>query len=465
MTFLEYLVLLQRRWRIWVSAVLIGVLVALTLNLLAEKQYTAMATSFVTVAEVDPAGSGEIFQGSQFAVQRMASYSALSSSPAVLDSVIEELDLDVSTRGLRQMIDVTSPAGSVLLEVSVQDTDPQRSALIANEVSHQLGAMIEELETPRGLAASTVKVTMTKPADVPVTPSSPRAVLNLLLGVVAGGSIGLVIALLRHHFDRRVKTVDDIRDVTGVMPLGSTVGSKPVERDRLAAMNYRSPEAERYRSIKATLKLTDADQEASHFAVATPTGEDETHVAANLAISWALTGAKVCLVDANLRHPTISQAFSIDTTVGLSDVLVGDVGLDTALTSREEWGVTILPAGYLPLDPADLLGSQEMELLIADLRSRFDVVIYSAGAMLDVSDAIVVARALDGVVLVVRAGKTTMEQLEACLETGRETRLTLLGTVRAGVGRRDPAARRVRAVTGDVHRTPLPDQQNARLRA
>ncbi|WP_193313012.1 polysaccharide biosynthesis tyrosine autokinase [Georgenia subflava] len=461
MSFLEYVVLLQKRWRIWLSAILIGLLAALALSVVSEKQYTAVSTSFVTVADEDAAGSGEIFQGSQFAVQRMASYVALSSSPFVLEPVIEELNLGVSPRGLRQMVDVSSPAGTVMLDVSVQHSDPARAADIANEMSRQLGILIEELETPRGLAASSVKVTMTMPAVAPVEPSSPRIVLNLLLGLAGGAAVGLVLALLRHHHDRRVKSVGDIEELTGTVPLGSTLVPR-AGSDRLVALDYRSVEAERYRTIKTALKLADPDRELRHFVVSSPTG-DGADVAANLAVSWALTGASVCLVDARLRRPAASVVFDVDSTVGLSDVLVGDVELDTVLTEREDWSVTVLPAGYLPLDPVELLGSEAMARVIDELRSRFDIVIYDSGPLLEVSDAVVLARGLDGLVLVVRAGKVTSDELEACLGIVRQNRLRLLGTVWSGVRRRRRAARRSRPVDGELRRAAQPDPRDVEL--
>ena len=177
-------------------------------------------------------GTGEIFQGSQFIVQRMLSYAALSSSPDVLNPVIAKLRLDGGLRDLRENVDVSSPADSVLLKVSVQDTDPQRAAAVADEVSRQLGLLIEKLETPRGRAASWVKVTLTQPAEVPVAASSPRVALNLLLGLVCGAAVGLLAALVRHNLDRRLKSVDDIKAITNVAPLGSTLLSRAGQRIR-----------------------------------------------------------------------------------------------------------------------------------------------------------------------------------------------------------------------------------------
>lgn len=434
MSFREYLELLQRRWRIWVSMLMIGLLVAAAFSMLAQKRYTAVATSFVTVSDSDAAGSGELFQGSQFTMQRMASYAALSSSPEVLNPVIDKLALDLSPRELRRMVEVSSPATSVLLEVAVEDTDPREASAIADEVSRQLGLLIEQLETPRGLAASSVKVTLTRPADVPVSPSSPRVPLNLLLGLAGGAAAGLLLALLRHHLDRRLRSVEDIRAITGVAPLGSTIASRAAGRDPLVAMDYRSAEAERYRSIRTALKFAGAGHELRDVVVGSPAaGDGRTSVAANLAISWALAGVRVCLVDAGVRQPMAAEVFGVESTAGLFDVLGDDAELDDVLAPSHDGVLTILPAGTPPPDPVELLGSTAMGHLVAELRSRFDIVIYDSAPMLAFADAAVLARAVDGLVLVVRAGVTTRDQLVACLEKVREARLNLLGTVRFGV--------------------------------
>lgn len=127
--------------------------------------------------------------------------------------------------------------------------------------------------------------------------------------------------------------------------------------------------------------------------------------------------------------PAVTRLFGVEGSVGLTDVLVGDVDLDQALVPWQDGTLSILPAGSLPPDPVALLGSQAMAGLVAELRSRFDVVIYDSDPMIAATDAIVLARALDGLVLVVRSGTTTRDHLAACLEKVREARVPLLGTV------------------------------------
>lgn len=464
MTFLEYVALLQRRWRVWVSMLAIGLLAALAVSVLAEKQYTATARSFVTVADEDAAGAGESFQGSQFVTQRMVSYAALSSSPEVVDAVIDDLDLDLSPREFKQMVHVASPTGSVLLEVSVEHTDAEQAASIADQVSLQLATLVEDVETPRGLAASSVEVVLTHPAVVPSDPSSPRVTLNLILGLAGGVAAGVLLALLREHFDRRIRSPRDIRAITESPVLGASFASRAKDGDLLIGSSSRSAEVESYRSIRTTLKVSHRSSPLHQFVVSSPTAHDGRPVeTANVAIGWASGGARVCVVDADLRGAGVSRLLGVGSDVGLSDVLAGDVELDAALVPWKDGRLTVLPAGFLPEDPTEHLGSQAMAVLAVELRSRFDVVIYDAGPVLEVADAVVLADGLDGLVLVVRAGTTTSNELEDCLAIVHEARLTLLGTILAGVRAKRRAERRRGTADRGRRRPPRSTRQRAEL--
>ncbi|GAA4378217.1 polysaccharide biosynthesis tyrosine autokinase [Nocardioides caricicola] len=431
MTFAEYFVLLQRRWRIWVAGLLLGLLAAGVVSALAPTRYTATAQSFVTVAErVDGSGQGEIFQGSQFAVQRVKSYAPLVRSPDVLQPVITRLELDRSVAELGAQVTVSSAPETVLLDVSVTDADPELARQLADAISVRLGLVIEQLETPRDSGVSNVTVSLARPAAVPTEPSSPRVLLNLLLGGVAGLAIGLVLAVLRHYLDKRIKTADDVRALTDMSPLGSTLYQRSVRRRPLVALDWRSAAAERYRTVRTALKFATVDRELRHFAVTSSlAGEGKTSVACNLAISWAQSGASVCLVEADLRRPAVARFLGLDGSVGLSDVLVGERDLDQVLVPWNHHMLTVLPAGSLPPDPAALLGSAPMASLAGILRDRFDVVIYDTPPLLSVTDAVVLGRHVDGVVLVIRSSVTRRDQVIQCLETLRRSRLALLGSV------------------------------------
>lgn len=431
MTFAEYFIVLQRRWRVWLAALLLGLLCGIGVTASAETLYTATATSFVTVAEpADSTDRGEIFQGSQFAVQRVKSYVPLATSPDVLGPVIEDLDLDLTERQLAKRVSVTSAPETVLLNVSVADPDPALAVEIADAIALRLGVVVEELETTREDGRSSVKVSLARPAEVPLSPSSPRMLLNLVLGAAVGLAFGLVAAVLRHHLDTRVKTTDAVRALIGMSPLGATLNERGSSKRPLVALNWRSASAERYRTVRTALKFATVDRELRHFVVtSSASGEGKTTIAANLAISWAQAGSSVCLVEADLRRPGISSFLGIDGSLGLSDVVVGDSRLDEVIVRWHHGMLSVLPAGSLPPDPAALLGSSAMASLIATLRDRYDVVIYDSPPLLSVTDGVVLGHQMDGVVLVVQCHATRPEQLTSSIEQLRSSRVDLLGTV------------------------------------
>ena len=440
MTLADYVRVLRARSRVWLACVLLGVAAAALFNFAAPVRYTAKATSFVLVTAADPS-SPDNFQNSQFAVQRVKSYAPLIASPDVLVPVIDDLDLALTPRELRDLVTITSPPETVLLEIRVTDTDAELSALIADAVARRLGELIEELETPQTTTTTDpdllgappvapVKVTLTQPAEVPTAPSSPRWALNLILGLAAGLAVGFVAALTRHALDRRIKTADDIRSVTGTAPLGTTPRKRPSGGAPLIVLNHRSAGAESYRTIRSALKFASVDRALSHLVISSPrAGEGKTTVAANLAVSWAQSGGKVCLVEADLRRPGVSPLLGLDGSVGLTEVLVGDAHLDDVLVPWRSGLVTVLPAGSLPPDPAALLGSESMAALVAQLRERFDMVIYDTAPVGLVTDAAVLGRAVDGVVLVVSAGDSSRDQLASSIELLRSSRVPVLGTV------------------------------------
>ncbi len=152
-------------------------------------------------------------------------------------------------------------------------------------------------------------------------------------------------------------------------------------------------------------------------------------VSCNLAISWAMGGASVCLVEADMRRPQVAAYLGVEGALGLSDVLVGEARLADVLISWNHGMITALPSGSLPPDPAALLESAAMHSLVAELSERFDIVIYDTPPLLAVTDALVLADHIDGAILMVRSGKTSREQLAMSLDVLSNANMRTLGTV------------------------------------
>jgi capsular exopolysaccharide synthesis family protein len=162
-------------------------------------------------------------------------------------------------------------------------------------------------------------------------------------------------------------------------------------------------------------------------------GEGKSTTAANLAITLAQQGSHTLLVDADLRRPLVHRAFNLVQEPGLTDVLVASAQLREAVRPNVIPKLDVLPAGALPPNPSELLGSEAMRRLTEQLRSQYDVVIFDSPPTLAVTDATVLGASSDAVILVLRAGETEEIAAQRSLEQLRRVQARVAGTVLNGV--------------------------------
>jgi len=193
----------------------------------------------------------------------------------------------------------------------------------------------------------------------------------------------------------------------------------------------RSPAAEAYRALRMNLAFTSLDRELSSFVVASPAAADLDHTfAANLAVVMAQAGKRVCLVDADLRRPHLHELFGSAQAPGVTTFMLsqdGDVALPLVGTSVA--GLSLLPSGALPPNPADILGSQKMGILLGQLQQAADVIILQAPPVTVAVDASVLAAQTEGLLLVVRTGTTRRDRVEQAKELLERFKVRLLGAV------------------------------------
>jgi capsular polysaccharide biosynthesis protein len=203
----DYLAALRRHWRTWVAVAAASVLAAIAAVAVLPRTYVATAQVFV-------ASTSESTAGFQFVTQRVKSYLDVADSPAVLERVIEDLDLDESLATLRQDVSATNPADTSQVNVSVVSSDPQRAADTANAAARRFATVVEELETPEN-GSSPVRLTVTGPASAPTSPEDPKPLLLLTLGLVVGLCLGVAAAVVRYRTDTSLHTPDDVRRAWG----------------------------------------------------------------------------------------------------------------------------------------------------------------------------------------------------------------------------------------------------------
>src|SRR5829696_463882 len=424
----EYFDIIRRRWLSILIIALMTLALTSLITLMLPKKYTATTQLFFTVAGKSVS---DLAQGSDFAADQMKSYAKVATSPIVLEPVISGLGLPTTSGALRESIEATVPYGTVILEIAVTDSDPHRAAGIANGVGEQLTTVAEGF-TPGGQVTSeTVSVTTLAAAQVPLVPSSPNISLNLGLGLIAGFMLGIGIAVLRKMLDTKVRTEEDVRALTdrpilGVVGFDQHVPRHPVilREEPLAAPS------EAIRRLRTNLQFIDvANRPRSMVITSSIPGEGKSTIAINLAVSLADTGARVILVDADLRRPSIAEYIGIEGRVGLTTVLIGRADVEDVVQPLGTSTLDLLPAGQIPPNPSELLGSPAMAGLLDRLTASYDMVLLDSPPILPVTDAAVLTKMAGGALLVVGADRIHRAQLQESLASLQTAGAHIFGIV------------------------------------
>jgi non-specific protein-tyrosine kinase len=197
----------------------------------------------------------------------------------------------------------------------------------------------------------------------------------------------------------------------------------------------RSPISEAYRTLRTNLDFAGLDQALETLVVTSAgVGEGKSTTLANLAVVSAQAGRKVILVDADLRRPTLHQTFGLDNETGLTTVMMDEAALASPpLRDTKIEGLSVLTSGPLPPNPADLMGSRRMEEVITALSEQADQILFDTPPVVAVTDAAVLATKVDGVLLVISAGKTRREYARTAVQRLEQINARLVGTVLTNV--------------------------------
>jgi len=425
----DYIRIIRKRWRIIVAAMLVVLAGAALATALSPKVYEAQTQLFVSTS--GGSDSGALLSGSSFTQQRVKSYADVITTPKVLDPVIQTLKLDTTAEKLGTQITATVPLDTVLIEVAVTNTDPRLAAQVADAVGNQFTKTVADLESVSGTTSSPVKVTVVSAPIVPTTPISPKPTRNLALGVVLGLLLGLGLALLRDLLDTTIKGEKDCAEVTDATVIGSIAFDPDAPKHPLIVQaDPHSPRAEAFRTLRTNLQFVDvANHPRSIVFTSSLPGEGKTTTVANLAITMAASGARVCVIEGDLRRPRLLEYMGMDGSFGLTNVLIGQADLSDVLQQFTDTGVYVIGAGSVPPNPSELLGSAAMIKTLRELESRFDVVIIDTPPLLPVTDAAVLSTIAGGTVVVVGAGRVDRDHLARSLQSLDAVKGRVLGLV------------------------------------
>jgi len=336
------------------------------------------------------------------------------------------------------------------------------------ETAHALHASLLKQRMETGVNAELVasNVRVIERAEVPFRPSKPNVPLNLTLGVLAGLMLGVGAAFSCEYFDQSVKSTQDVEDLLLLPTLATIPNFEQARRATVRGPHVRrlptssdgngaaarngngttdaldgqsdlvllrepwSQVAEAFRSLRTAVLFTARGAPPKVVLVTSAVAaEGKTVGSLNLATALAEAGSRVLLLEADLRHPRCHRTLGVDAARGLASVLAGQEELESVIHSLEAPRLSFIPAGAVPSNPAELVSSARMREIVASLRSRYDCVIIDTPPVLPVTDAVVLAREADAVVLVVRGHGTPSGLVREARDRLLMTGAPLLGVV------------------------------------
>jgi len=430
MDFEKLVEMLRKGWLLLGAASVLGGLVGTVATVLITPEYKASTDVYVSVTGAT--NSSELAQGGSAAEQKVQSFANVATSERVLEPVIKTLSLKMSTAQLAEKVSAQTPIDSVIVTIAVTDESPKRAAAIANATGKSLSTVItDELEQPSPDGTSPFRIETIQSATVPTHPTSPRMSVNITGGLAIGFMIGLGLTTLRRALDTRLDGRESVEAAGGAPAIGEIAFDKAIAaRPLIVHDEPTSTRAEAFRRLRTNLQFVEVGREQRSFVVTSSVqSEGKSTTAANLAIALSDNDLSVALVDGDLRRPRVATLMGIEGEAGTTDVLIGRMELDDAL---QPWGrkqLFVLPAGRIPPNPTELIGSGAMAAVIRDLEQRFDIVIIDAPPLLPVTDAAILSHLSGGALLVAAVGRTTRKQLEIASATLNDAGTKAVGTI------------------------------------
>lgn len=432
----DYLRGLRRHWIAILLMTIVGAGAGYGWTLLQTPVYVAAASGYVSSTGVEDLGTSTL--GDSLARSKVATYLEIAGWRSVAEQAIEELDLNTTPEQLVNRIEVANPLDTTFIRVSAQGPSPEDARALAEAWIDAMKVQIDDIEGDGSPGSAPVTILPGDEASLPSSPSFPDVQMAVLVGGILGLGFGIAFAMIRTVSDRRIRAADDVEQRTGV----AVVGTIPIVpgldgENRLIEPSVQSggknntfAVSEALRSLRTNLQFMDVDHPPKTIVVTSPLpGDGKSTIACNLALTLAAGGNTVVLVDGDLRRSMVAKTMGLPGGAGLSDVLAGRASLvDVLQRTPRSSNLLVLAAGSMPPNPSEVLGSERMHALLADLTKHATVII-DAPPLLPVTDGAVLAHQADGALVVITLRKTTFDLLDKALDTLRKARGRALGVV------------------------------------
>lgn len=437
----DYVRMMRSYWAGAVVVMLIALTAAGAWTLTQAREFSSTASGVVQVASSGDANMS--FAADQLAKSQAESYVELGKSAAVAKRAAKSIGFDGSPTALLGRVSSTLADNTAIITVHATAATPKDAAALASTWITAMGDQIAAVqkEASGAVDTSTTKFLPLASATVPTAPSSPNVPAALAVGALAGLVLAFVYVLARNTLDRRIRNAAVVEREFGLSVLG-TIPMNPllVDEQRLVvtlsndgadARHLNFSMLESLRELRTNLSYVHVDEPPRIMIVTSAQpGDGKSTVAANLAETLAAsTTGRVVVIDCDLRRPTISKIFGVSGGAGLTDVLAGRAELADVMQQTDvASNLWVIGAGRIPPNPSELLGSDAMKTLLNTIAAHATIVL-DAPPVLAVTDAVVLSKHADGVLVTMSARRTTIDLLRRTLQLLERGGATVLGGV------------------------------------
>ncbi len=348
----------------------------------------------------------------------------------------------------------------------------RNEAIQQNRESSELGLLKQKIETNRKnyedlqgrLRQAEVEsdfrpsnIRRVQDAEIPIAPVKPNKVLNIGLSMLIGLALGIGLAFFLEYLNNTINTAEDVERIVQLPALGGIPSLQSLAKNKMLGVNASSNGngngkkstalatasnellsghdplssfAESYRALRTSLLLSSAEHAPRTMLITSShPAEGKTTIVANTAISLAQTGARVLVLDADMRRPRCHKILSTKNDTGLSTYLSRDVSVDKVIIPHDIPNLFVMPAGPVPPNPSELLSSIKLRYLVAELQDRFDHIIIDSPPVIHVTDALIISPHVDGVVIVVKSNHTPREAVQRAKQALADVNAKIFGVV------------------------------------
>lgn len=420
-------ILMKRKWVV-VLPFLAAIGTAIFVTARMPKVYEAYGTLFVGHRQI---AATELTQGvaaTQLSQQLVRSYAQVVSSRSIAEAAIRRFDLPTTAGEIQAGLRVLPVSETQVISIAYRTTEPALASRVVNAVAQAFVQESAQLETPSATSEPAVKVSIVDRALTPTVPVAPNPLQNAVLGGLLGLAAGVGLAFILDKLDVTIKGKEDVDPHAGA-PVLASIPKIQMRRDELYLEgDNQSVFAETFRKLRTAIQLYGADAEHKTVLVTSPRArEGKSTTAINLAAVFAYSGSRTILVEADMRRPKLHEHYSTSELNGFTLALLGRIPLERATMPTSIANLSCIPAGAIPPNPAELLGSRKMRSILDELQSLYDVVVIDAPPLLPVADTTTLAPRVDGVLLVAKTKQTRRDELKESVDLVRNVGGNVLG--------------------------------------